>query len=62
MRRNHKRAAEGEGRGTETGPTGSLGTPGVSTVKGSLGSEIIARVVLSQAEKSAISFWLSAIR
>ncbi len=60
MRRNHSRATEGEGWATEpeTEPTGSAGTLVVSAVKGSLGSEIIARVVLSQAEKSAISFWL----
>ena len=61
MRRSHRRAAEGAGLETETGTgtpttgtdvcTGDLSppTPVVSLAKGSLGSEIIARVVVSKA-------------
>src|ERR1700687_329526 len=63
MRRSHRRATEGEGLETETGTgacTGTTGTdvsagdlnsptPVESLAKGSLGSEIIARVVVSKA-------------
>jgi hypothetical protein len=59
MRRSHTRATEGEGLETETG-TGTIGmdasvgdfsspTLVESLAKGSLGSEIIARVVVSKA-------------
>src|SRR6266849_2988939 len=64
IRRSHRRAAEGEGLGTETGArtTGtdvsggglSCPTPVESLAKGSLGSEIIARVVVSKAESKAV--------
>ena len=61
MRRSHRRATEGEGLGTETGADAGTGTTRVSAgglnsptlvellAKGSLGSEIIARVVISKA-------------
>src|ERR1019366_3410349 len=59
MRRSHRRVTEGEGLETETG-TGTTGTdvsdgdlssptPVESLAKGSLGSEIIARVVVGRA-------------
>ena len=61
MRRNHRRATAGEGLETETGTGACAGTTGTevsagdlspptlveSLAKGSLGSEIIARVVFS---------------
>src|SRR5271157_324044 len=57
MRRNHTRAAEGEGLGTGTGAggtdvsAGDLSSPTLvePLARGSLGSEIIARVVVSTA-------------
>jgi hypothetical protein len=63
MRRSHNRATEGEGLEAETGTGAGTGTSGTdvsagelnsptlveSPGKGSLGSEIIARVVVSKA-------------
>src|SRR5208283_4282394 len=59
MRRSHRRAKEGEGRGTGSWPetdgavasAGDLSSPTLlgSLAKGSLGSEIIARVVVDKA-------------
>ena len=48
MRCNHKRIPDGEGLETAAAPNGA-GASGDSVAKGSLGSEIIARVVLNKA-------------
>ena len=64
MRRSHRRAKGGEGSATGSGPetdgadasAGDLSSPTLlgSLAKGSLGSEIIARVVLSKAVSLAV--------
>src|ERR1700675_2475098 len=68
MRRSHRRATEGEGLEAETGTGACTGTTGTdasdgdlssptlveSPAKGSLGSEIIARVVFSEAVSKAM--------
>jgi hypothetical protein len=62
MRRSHTRATEGLGLGTETGAGGEgasaadLNSPAAaeSRAKGSLGSEIIARVVIGRVVSKAV--------